>query len=120
MKCIDGPAAGVNLLVRRASILLRVVCSASGKWDALDQVDDSPKADEVIFLYRMEKFVGRAFVCVRGKGGGGGAKEMADYKFMPEQPSDADMRDSKRWLAWCETNKERLLADCPVKLESDG
>lgn len=34
----DGPAAGQVLQLRRVPVLLRVVCSSRGNWDALDQL----------------------------------------------------------------------------------
>lgn len=50
----DGPAAGVNLSLRRAPMFLRVVQNnQTGEWDALDQLDDTPEKNETIFVYKV-------------------------------------------------------------------
>ncbi len=48
---LDGPAAGLSLLCARAPLLIRVVRSPSGRFDALDQVGDAPEFGERIFVY---------------------------------------------------------------------
>jgi len=42
IRFLDGPADGVELRLMRTPIMLRVVRSAGGTWDALDQPDDTP------------------------------------------------------------------------------
>lgn len=43
---IDGPAKGVHLSLRRSPMFLRAVCEPNGKWDALDQLTDTPARDQ--------------------------------------------------------------------------
>src|SRR5262245_61519854 len=53
VRFLDGPAAGVDLLLLRAPLFLRVT-RRSLEWDALDQFDDLPGADEEIIVYRRD------------------------------------------------------------------
>lgn len=65
----DGPAEGVTLpALRRLPVFLRVVQdAASGKWDALDQLEDEPREGEVVHVYVRRQF---GFACRGGPGGG--------------------------------------------------
>ena len=110
IRFLDGPAAHVtHLNLRRAPVMLRVVVNAAGEWDALDQLDDVARPDETIHVYRME---GRPDVMfldgVKGGRRCGWRETYAEYRYLPEQP--ADVRTNEAWVAWCEANKERLLA----------
>lgn len=98
---LDGPAAGQVLQLRRAPMLLRVVQSRRGAWDALDQLDDEPQATERIYIYRrcVLKPVSKVHVlCSPRKGSG--FYWMASYRYLPDQPSDADVRSTAAWQAW--------------------
>src|SRR4051794_15524071 len=102
---IDGPAAGVHLMLRRAPVMLRTVTTGGGKWDALDQPNDQPAADERIYLYRAVP--GTAFGmhlnCGRGKNReAGGIYQSADYQFVEPQPDDVTLRDSAKWVEFCD------------------
>ncbi len=109
---LDGPAAGTKLMLHRAPIMLRVVREPGKEWDALDQPTDMPTAKEEIHLYRM---VGtpRPFhlLCARGSKAATGWYEDADYKLLPESVPDEILRDNAKWAAWCDANKDRLLAE---------
>lgn len=99
-KFIDGPAAGVTLELRRAPVFLRVVIDPAGKVDALDQLDDTPAANEKIFVYRIDpKTLFRAHVCRRSKGQRSGWIESGDYRLHPSQPGDA-VRETAAWQEW--------------------
>lgn len=97
----DGPAQGHHLLLKRAPLYLRVV-SGSGDWDALDQLADTPDDQETIYAYER---VGKAGNCHLRYGGRdrhlSGFYVMASYRLVSEQPSDAEMRDTAAWRAWC-------------------
>jgi hypothetical protein len=54
-KILDGPAAGAFLSLGRSPYFLRVVRKPGGKWDALDQLDDTPEPDEEIHVYRQKQ-----------------------------------------------------------------
>lgn len=97
-KFLDGPAAGVTLLLQRTPSLLRVVRDTKGKWDALDKLDDTPTAGEAITVYRLS---GGRGVCHLNFGRGrGGFYAFAEYVLHSEQPDDQTARDTARWRAW--------------------
>lgn len=98
---IDGPAAGESLMLRRAPYFLRVVQGPTGKWDALDQLDDRPSADETLVVYRLRPLTQtRMHVCARGRGAVGGWFEGGEYELVADQPDDATLRDTDRWHEW--------------------
>jgi len=100
---LDGPAKGSVLHLRRAPLLLRVVIDPEGKVDALDQLDDTPTANEAIRVCRRVGEAGMAIICSRGKGCQKAA--IAEYRLYKEQPSDDVMRDTKAWRKWCEERR---------------
>lgn len=95
----DGPAKGQHLMLKRAARFLRVV-ESSGKWDALDRLDDEPRPDEKIYAYEIVSKPGMCHINA-GKGQGG-FYPLATYKFVTNQPTDAEMRAYESWLKWCE------------------
>lgn len=113
MKAIDGPAKGVYLQARRAPLMLRVVHNkVTDVWDVLDQLEDSPSADEEIFIYRVVRgcTISRGFWDGRDKNTGrrtGGSFEHADYELSPIQP-DHELRTNEEWLKWIDENKDVL------------
>lgn len=95
----DGPANGQTLMLKRAARFLRVV-ECAGKFDALDQPEDTPHSAETIYAYEV---IEKPCMCHLNAGGGrGGFYPVAMYRFIPEQPSDADMRDTDKWAYWCD------------------
>lgn len=104
MNVLDGPAKGQHLMIRRCPLFLRMVQNARGQWDALDQVEDDPKVGETVYVY--ERIPGTHFnAFVRP----GGRHEFADYKFIPEAPTDV-LRKREDWQAWCVRQFE-LMSD---------
>lgn len=102
VKFTDGPAAGVTLMLKRAPVLLRVVHSPSGEWDALDQLTDIPAANETITVYRRD---GDALPVHLNFGGGkrgraSGFYQMATYRVMPAQPEAEHTRTNTAWQKW--------------------
>lgn len=94
---VDGPAAGVTLMLRRAPLYLRAVRDAKGEWDALDQLTDAAEPDETIVVYRREGEPTWCHVC-RVKGGGvfrGGT-----YRVVDPQPDDRLVRYTTAWREW--------------------
>lgn len=102
---VDGPAHGKTLMLHRAALFLRVVVNAKGDIDGLDQPDDEPKKDELIFLYVITKQPGHMHINARG--GRGGFYPIAEYRYVAEQPADADMRTKAKWHTWVEANHSR-------------
>jgi len=85
-KFLDGPASGTTLMLRRAPIMLRAVCGPNGEWDALDQLDDDPKADERIVVYVMVGVPMNFHVCAR-RSKGSGFYSAGDYRVLADQQS---------------------------------
>ena len=102
-----GPADKVILQLRRAPFILRVVTGAQGEWDALDQLDDEPKPDEQIVVYRL---LGHPqWVHIRAsKPGMSGRFAIADYECLRDQPADHQMRSNAAWQEWCIANRQKL------------
>jgi len=94
----DGPASGSCLDLRRAPVFLRVVIDDDGTIDALDQLDDAPKATEQIYVYRLDGPPGQGFLCSRGKGCR--TFVVADYRFWCKQPRDSEARTNAAWREW--------------------
>lgn len=99
---LDGPAKGQTLQLKRGPYFLRVVTDGKA-WDALDQIDDSPRSNEQIFIYVMEGIPSGMHLNARG--GRGGFFVSATYKLAPDQPKDGEVRRIEDWAAWCERNK---------------
>lgn len=108
---LDGPAAGETLSLTRAPIMLRAVKGPKG-WDALDQLEDEPKANEAVTVYILVSEPRVMFIdgCTKGGGRRVGWREVGgDYRALAEQPGDAHTRTDAAWIAWIEANKPRLL-----------
>jgi hypothetical protein len=95
----DGPAKGQTLMLKRAAVFLRVV-ESNGTWDALDQLDDTPKPEEKIYAYQI---IGKPGMMHLNRGGGrSGWYAIASYRLISPQPSDTEMRSTDAWWDWTE------------------
>ena len=100
----DGPAAGQTLMLKRVARFLRVtavIAPESGKvskWDALDQLGDSPRPDETLYAYEVFGEIGMAFVDGKNVHG---CYPIANYRFVKEQPTQAIMMSTQGWHEWC-------------------
>lgn len=102
----NGPAASATLWLKRAPLFLRVTKGPTGEFDALDQLSDTPKADEAIFAYRRVGRSGSVHINARKNGRHcGGFFTTATYEIVPIQPDDATMRDTAKWREWCVEHK---------------
>lgn len=99
---LDGPARGRNLTLRRAPIFLRVVFAPGGAVDALDQLDDEPREDEAIVVYRRVSTPTVMFIDTWQADGTltGRRYESADYRLVPTDDNET-VRDRDAWRAWC-------------------
>lgn len=97
----DGPAQGVELRnVERTPHYLRVTRAPTADdgvgWDCLDQLDDEPRPEEEIFVYRIQTL---AHVCVRGMEADGiesGWRSV--YEHATELHFDEEtLRSTERW-----------------------
>jgi hypothetical protein len=99
---IDGPAKSQHLMLKRSPHFLRVVKSPRA-WDALDQAGDGPAPDEKIFAYKLSKQLGNCHINMgRGRGG---FYPISEYQFIPQQPTDEQMRKPALWAGWCSKNQ---------------
>lgn len=105
---INGPAHGVQLQFSRTPLLLRVVLNAQGQWDVLDKIEDTPAADETIYVYRLRGVPMRGFWDGRDKAGKrtGGMFSIAEYHYVEDQPTDAEVRDTLAWQNWTRAQPE--------------
>lgn len=98
----DGPAAGVDLPFRRKPMFLRVVQNSAGKWDVLNNPEDTPELDERIHAYQVAGEPLRGFWDGTDKSGRrtGGMFSMVTYRYIQDQPPDEILRDNRLWQAW--------------------
>lgn len=95
---INGPAKDVALELQRSPKFLRVCRAPDLTFDALDQIEDTPKPEEALIPYELVGEPTRGFI---RRQGGGGAFTMARYQWIPDGPDDAVMRDAEKWRQWC-------------------
>lgn len=106
---IDGPAGGKTLMLKRAPLFLRVT-KKHDEIDALDQLDDTPRRDEEIFVYvRQPGAMLKAIHLNTGSKPGGGWFSRASYKLSELQPLEMEMRTNEAWRVWCEDQAGRLI-----------
>lgn len=99
----NGPAQGHSLMLKRAPIFLRVVEDNAGKFDALDQPEDTPRPGEKLYAYRIREIPGMCHMSMRGARGQrtGGFYTIASYELCEEQPHQDFMANADQWGAWC-------------------
>ena len=127
LSLVDGPCKG-TFMVKRAPVFLRAVIKkeldGSGETDVLDQPEDTPAADESVFVY--QRFGGTGWVHIDGKGIHG-TYVIATYKLMPEADGQA-LRDNDKWQVWARARIKASTQGSTVdqagnivkKEESDG
>jgi hypothetical protein len=102
---LDGPAVGVTLTLRRSPLYLRVTRHViTHKWDALDQLADSPSELESVTVYRREGDTGSVHLDYTDRHGRrrGANHTTADYRLCETQPDDATARNPVAWRQWCQ------------------
>lgn len=105
---VDGPAAGVKLSLARLPHFLRVTFDGK-KYDALDQPDDKPTANERLYVYAFNSHEGAAFIDGRDPKTGkrfGRVEHVASYRFHSIQPPDSEIRSAQSWSDWCYSQPE--------------
>jgi hypothetical protein len=119
----DGPCKG-TFMVRRAPLFLRAVLRAQlvegeGQTDVLDQLEDTPAADEKVFVYHRQGEAGAFHILARGKDGKAlsGWYATGQYKHLPDVDGE-QLRDNGRWRVWV---AQRLAAIKPgATVSPDG
>lgn len=106
IKFLDGPAKGTVLDLRRAPVWLRVVIDSAGQVDALDQLDDTPAADEAIYVYRIVGEPTRYHLCCHPRSRGGW-RVAAEYVVHKEPVDDTVLRDNEQWREWAMSQGEQ-------------
>jgi hypothetical protein len=107
---LDGPATDHTLLLKRAPKFLRAVQGPTEKWDALDQLTDTPSADERVVAYELVN--GPWTVHLNMGRNGCGWYQVAEYRVIVDQPGDDVLRSTVRWREWCANRiGKRLAAD---------
>lgn len=114
LKFLDGPAAGVVLACSRAPHFLRVVHATDSReseqeWDALDQLTDTPRHGEKVYVYRKTEDHGWVHYDGRDKNGRrfGRTEQCADYRLHESQPDDATLRNNAKWAGWAQAEYAR-------------
>lgn len=114
MRFKDGPAAGVTLSCHgRTPLMLRVVQNSRGEWDALNEIEDTPKPDERIYVYIIASPPGWMHVSYRPRSRSYSGST-SEYKLWPEQPAEAHVRGNKAWQAWCAANHGAIIPRLPA------
>lgn len=108
IRFIDGPASGQILNLMRCPLLLRVTRDAAGNFDALDQLDDEPRLDESIFVYRLAEGPTRVHFLL-GNPRRCEWRLKAAYKLESVQPPDGVMRDCDAWRRWANDRAKFIL-----------
>ena len=107
---LDGPMAGLQLMLHRSPLFLRVCRGADGTGDALDMLDDQPAEGEVLFAYRREGQPTVAFIDYTDRvtrKRKGKILRGADYRVVATQPSAEVMGNSESWREWCIAEQAR-------------
>jgi len=93
----DGPAKGQTLMLKRAARFLRVTY-LKGKWDGLDQLEDTPLPGESVYVYEIVGRPGHAFIDDENCRG---LYPIAEYFFVKEQPALETLFDNEEFDGWC-------------------
>lgn len=94
---------GPTLSVARAPLFLRFVYRC-GDWktlDSLDQLDDTPDADETIVVAKYKSGGSMHIDRIVKNCRVGEWRQYANYEFYEPQPADAEVRDNAKWREWC-------------------
>lgn len=98
---VGGPAEGQALQLERAPILLRVTRDRTGAWDALDQLTDTPRPDEQIFVYRTDgEPSGWVHIARDRRAGGHFMGRLQAYRIFDAAPPQAAVRELASWQSW--------------------
>jgi hypothetical protein len=94
----DGPVAG-TYLVKRAPLFLRAVIDArTNEKDVLDQLEDTPKESEDVFVYERQGEAGVVHLLMSPRSKSGWYA-LAEYKLRDEIDGRL-VRSNESWRAW--------------------
>lgn len=105
-----GPADGVTLMFHRGPVYLRVVQGPDG-FDVLDQLDDTPREDELVWVYRMLGDSRHAHLLYRGRGEvRSGWYEFSDYEHVEVDDETRErIRDTQEWRNWVKAQAPEVV-----------
>ncbi len=112
-KFTDGPVAGKFLVLVRTPLFLRVAIGPTGEFDALDRLDDTPSADEKLFVYRKISNDGTVLIDGVDRKGRrfGRTVRSATYTLHTSQPDDATARNKTAWEEWARAEYAKLRTE---------
>lgn len=112
LKCPDPRAQALSL--QRAPKFMRFVFrTAPAGFDALDQLDDIPDADESVIVGVLAETGSTHIDCVVNRKRVGKWYRTARYVVHPIQPDDATVRDTEKWRAWCVAEEAKYRTVTP-------
>lgn len=98
VKLLDGPATGQTLMLHRAPLLMRVTRDRAGRWDALDNPDDTVSLEETVFVYRRTGTAGTVHL---NAGKASGFYALAEYHYWHGHPvSPYAFKFNSGWQSW--------------------
>lgn len=97
LQLIDGPCKGIYM-VKRAPLFLRAVLDENGEKDVLDQIEDTPKKSETVYVYQLEGSPGWIHLRMSPRSKSG-FYAMGTYHYLPDVGGES-LRDNEAWQAW--------------------
>ena len=85
-------------MVKRAPEFLRAVRDKMGETDVLDQIDDTPKKSEKIYVYKREGGFTTVHIYMSPRASSG-FYAMAKYRYLPDVDGE-QFRDNCVWQKW--------------------
>lgn len=95
LELVDGPCKGAYMC-KRAPDYLRAVIDANGDIDCLDQIEDTPKSTESVYVYKRIGLAGTIHIHATK---GSGWYAMGTYNFLHDVDGEK-LRDNQAWQIW--------------------
>jgi hypothetical protein len=95
LQLLDGPCQG-TYLCKRSPVYLRAVIDDKGEKDVLDQIEDTPRDLETIYVYKRDGAAG--WIHLNGTKVHG-YYAMGSYNHLPEVDGET-LRDNDKWQEW--------------------
>ena len=108
LELLDGPCK-TDLLVHRAPLYLRAVIGRKGVIDVLDQVEDTPKKTEKIYVYKREEGWVDIHISMTPRSHSG-FYVIAKYHYLPDVDGES-LRDNEEWQKWAFAQMQPKKAD---------
>lgn len=100
-RMIDGPAGPTTLVNGRAPRFLRVTIDQQGAVDCLDQLEDTARDTEQIYIYELVPGTNTGVALVRmARPATCVSMAMGDYTHRADVDGE-QLRDTEAWRTWC-------------------